>query len=97
MRSSNSKENKKNYLTIEDIASMAGVAKSTVSRVLNNSGFVSEKTQKKVMEIVEAFQYIVESYLHSYYYQEQNALFVFTIIQMEILWQVTEIKNGHKR
>lgn len=58
MRSSGSKENKKNYLTIEDIASMAGVAKSTVSRVLNNSGFVSEKTRKKVMDIVEAHHYV---------------------------------------
>lgn len=52
---------KKTYLTIDDIAAMAGVSKSTVSRVLNNSGFVSEKTRTKVMDIVEANHYIPNS------------------------------------
>lgn len=39
-------------VTINDIAKEAGVAKSTVSRYLNN-GSVSTKTQKKIDEIVK--------------------------------------------
>jgi len=40
-------------ITIRDVARMAGVAVSTVSRVLNGRPDVSEQTRKRVMEIVE--------------------------------------------
>lgn len=40
-------------LNIDDIARLAGVSKSTVSRVLNNPALVSELTQKKVNSIIE--------------------------------------------
>lgn len=39
--------------TIRDVARMAGVAVSTVSRVLNGRPDVSEETRRRVMEIVE--------------------------------------------
>ncbi len=44
-------------LTIKDIASMANVSKSTVSRVINNTGYVNEDTRKRVEEIIRAHQY----------------------------------------
>lgn len=37
--------------SIEDIARIAGVSKSTVSRSLNNSPLISEKTRNKIIEI----------------------------------------------
>lgn len=40
-------------LNIGDIARMAGVSRSTVSRVLNDQPDVSEKTRKKVLRIIE--------------------------------------------
>lgn len=40
-------------LTIKDIASMAGVSISTVSRAINNSGPVNEKTRSKILKIIE--------------------------------------------
>ena len=42
---------------IYDIARMAGVSIATVSRVLNNSGKVSEKTRRKVEEIIREIDY----------------------------------------
>ncbi|MGM0900335.1 MAG: LacI family DNA-binding transcriptional regulator [Bacillota bacterium] len=39
--------------TIKDVAKLASVSISTVSRVLNNSGYTSEETKKKVFEAVE--------------------------------------------
>lgn len=43
-----------NNLTIMDIAREAGVSKATVSRVINNSGAVSQKTREKVMALINA-------------------------------------------
>lgn len=44
--------------TIRDIARKAGVAVSTVSRVLNGRPDVSEETRRKVLAIVEEFGYV---------------------------------------
>ncbi len=39
-------------LTIKDIAKMAGVSPATVSKIINNYSGISEKTKKKVMDII---------------------------------------------
>ena len=39
-------------LTIKDIAQLAGVSQATVSKVINNYQGISEKTKKKVMDII---------------------------------------------
>ncbi|SEA37945.1 LacI family transcriptional regulator, sucrose operon repressor [Thalassobacillus cyri] len=44
--------------TINDIAKMANVSRTTVSRVLNNNGYVSESARERVMKVVEATGYI---------------------------------------
>ncbi|MDC7237872.1 MAG: LacI family DNA-binding transcriptional regulator [Sphaerochaetaceae bacterium] len=44
--------------TIIDIANKAKVSKSTVSRVLNNSGYVSEKAREKVNKAVKELNYV---------------------------------------
>ena len=44
-------------ITIDDIAREAGVAKSTVSRVINGSGYVSEKTRAVVTKVMEGLNY----------------------------------------
>lgn len=43
----------KKQITINDIAKEAGVAIGTVSRAINNSGYVAKETKKRIMEIVE--------------------------------------------
>lgn len=42
---------------IDDVARVAGVSKTTVSRVLNNRGYLSEKTIKKVHDAMESLNY----------------------------------------
>ena len=44
--------------TIRDVARKAGVAVSTVSRVLNGRPDVSEETRKKVMDVVEEYGFV---------------------------------------
>lgn len=42
---------------LEDVAKLAGVSKTTASRVLNNRGYLSEKTLKKVHDAMEQLNY----------------------------------------
>ena len=44
-------------MNIYDIAQQAGVSIATVSRVLNNKGNVSEKTQKKIQDVLDRNDY----------------------------------------
>ena len=44
-------------MTIYDISEKAGVSIATVSRVLNGSSSVSEKTRKKVLDVIHQYEY----------------------------------------
>ena len=44
-------------VTIKDVAKEAGVAVETVSRVMNNRGYISVKTRKKVYDAMERLNY----------------------------------------
>lgn len=44
-------------MKIKDIAELAGVSVATVSRVINNSEKVKEKTREKVLKIIEKYGY----------------------------------------
>ncbi|AUJ23459.1 MULTISPECIES: LacI family DNA-binding transcriptional regulator [Virgibacillus] len=52
-------------VTIKDIATMANVSRSTVSRVLNNSGYVSEEARKRVEKVIEETGYVPSGYAKS--------------------------------
>lgn len=45
-------------VTIKDIAEKSGVGISTVSRVLNNTGYVSDTVRQKVMSVVRDYNYV---------------------------------------
>lgn len=49
-----------NY-TIKDIARIAGVGVTTVSRVINNYYGVSDETRTKILEVIEKYNYIPNS------------------------------------
>lgn len=44
-------------MTINDIAKLAGVSIATVSRVINNKGYVREETRRRVEEVIDAQGY----------------------------------------
>ena len=48
-------------ITIKDVAEKAGVATSTVSRVINNSVSISEKTKNKVNQVMDELGYTPNS------------------------------------
>lgn len=43
--------------TIYDVAKEANVSISTVSKVLNNTGNISEKTKNRIWKVIEELQY----------------------------------------
>ncbi len=47
----------KQLLTIKEIAEMAKVSRSTVSRALNNSGYVSEDARERINKVIEETGY----------------------------------------
>jgi len=57
MQKNLSSEKRKKPLTINDIAKEAGVAKSTVSKVLNEQRGVSQETRRKVLKAVKKLNY----------------------------------------
>ncbi len=44
--------------TINDVAALAGVSKKTVSRVINRSEFITEKTRKAVQDAIETLGFV---------------------------------------
>ncbi|WP_127586263.1 LacI family DNA-binding transcriptional regulator [Paenibacillus koleovorans] len=61
-------------ITIYDIAKRANVSAMTVSRVINNSGRISEKTKAKVKKIMEELNYVPNSTARSLVKQETKTL-----------------------
>lgn len=45
-------------LTIKEIAERANVSRTTVSRVINNSGYISEEAKRKVLKVIEETGYV---------------------------------------
>lgn len=61
-------------VTIYDIARVAGVSAMTVSRVINDTGRISEATRKRVRQVMEELQYVPNSNARSLVLQKTNIL-----------------------
>ena len=79
--------------TINDVARISGLSKKTVSRVLNHSPHVAEKTREKVTAVIEQLGFAPDpqarslaskkSYTIGLVYDNPNALYI-SDIQIEI-------------
>ncbi|WP_214630104.1 LacI family DNA-binding transcriptional regulator [Paenibacillus agaridevorans] len=63
-------------VTIYDIAEKANVSAMTVSRVINNSGRISEKTRAKVRKVMEEMNYVPNQTARSLVLQQTKLLFL---------------------
>ncbi len=63
-------------VTIYDIASKAGVSAMTVSRVINNTGKISDKTRVKVRRVMDELNYVPNQMARSLVLQQSNLLFL---------------------
>lgn len=63
-------------VTIYDIAARAGVSAMTVSRVINNTGKISEKTRVKVKKVMEEMNYVPNQTARSLVLQQTKLLFL---------------------
>lgn len=63
-------------MKIQDVAKKANVGVGTVSRVLNNNRYVSEKTRKKVEAAIEELQYTPNELARNLYHKKTNTIAV---------------------
>ncbi len=60
--------------SIKDVAKYAGVAPSTVSLVLNNAGYVSQRTREKVESAVRELNYTPNELARNLYRNRTNMI-----------------------
>ncbi|ACT00021.1 LacI family DNA-binding transcriptional regulator [Paenibacillus sp. JDR-2] len=63
-------------VTIYDIAEKANVSAMTVSRVINNTGRISEKTRARVKKVMEELNYVPNQMARSLVLQQTRSLFL---------------------
>ena len=62
--------------SIKDVAQKAGVGVGTVSRVLNNSGYVSDETREKIEEAMKNLQYTPNELARNLYHKKSGIIAV---------------------
>lgn len=60
--------------TIKEVAKLAGVSVATVSRALNNSGYVSEEARKKVESAVKELNFYPNEVARSLYQKKSKLI-----------------------
>lgn len=85
-------------LTIKEVADLAGVSKATVSRVMNNSGYVSPQTREKIESIVRQYNYMPSASAVNLSRQETSTIGVVVpeignIFYADIVHGITEVAD----
>ena len=69
--------------TINDVAKRAGISRSTVSLVLNNSSLVNENTREKVLEVIKEMGYVPNSNARGLSGKSMNSLGVIMLTDQQ--------------
>ena len=68
------KKGKYMKVKIQDVAKKAGVSPTTVSRVLNNRGYISEETREKVNRAMKELNYVPNDVARSLFNKRTNLI-----------------------
>lgn len=79
----------------EDIAKIAGVSRSTVSRVINNYSNVPEETREKVMKIVREYHYMPNTFARTLAGKKSNTIGLFFVITGETFQNSRIARNDY--
>lgn len=60
--------------TIGDVAKRAGVSKMTVSRVVNNSGYISQETRERVEQAIAELGYVPNALARSLRFKQTKTI-----------------------
>ncbi|MDQ2999360.1 MAG: LacI family transcriptional regulator, partial [Chloroflexota bacterium] len=60
--------------TINNVAKLAGVSRMTVSRVLNNSGYISQETRERVEKAIAEINYVPNALARSLRFKQTNII-----------------------
>jgi len=87
-------------VTINDIAKKARVSHATISRVLNNSGYVKAETREKVIKVIKDMNYTPSAIARSLSRSKTNTIGVIVpdinnLFFGEIIKGITEIADEH--
>lgn len=82
----------KKTIKLEDVAELAGVSKTTVSRVLNNRGYLSDKTIKKVHDAMDELNYRPNVIARQLFKQKTNLVaFVFVQYPLGLTLEIIKV------
>lgn len=85
--------------TIKDVAREAGLTVGTVSRVLNNRGYISSETRDKVYEVMRRLNYQPNELARSLYKKVNNTIGVIVprLVHPYFAWLVNELLSEASR
>jgi len=86
--------------TLKDVAKLAGVTVTTVSRVLNNRGYISTDTRGKVMSAMKALDYQPNELARSLIFQRSRIIGVIVpsiAIPFRTLGQCARVRGSQAR
>ena len=79
--------------TIKDVAALSGVSVTTVSRVLNKRGYISEDTYKKVYDAMAELNYQPNQLARSLSKQKTNFIGLLVHICLKFLFLTMDINS----
>lgn len=88
-------------MNIREIAQIVGVSSATVSRVINQTGYVSEETRQKVLKVIEENNYVPSAIARSLSIQNTSSIGVI-VPDIEnpffanVIKGITEVAEEHK-